>query len=115
MKRTISLVATLATLAIGTAATAAEHVILILPDAYFPQITYMEPGDTVKFVNASGTAQSIIAKNDSWTLGPIASEAEASMLIDIGVQKTFYNADLTTEDGEYAIEGRMSFGAAPLN
>jgi hypothetical protein len=37
------------------------------------------------------------------------------MLVDTGVQTTFYNADLTNEDGEYTIEGQMSFGAAPLN
>ena len=115
MKHAISVVAAVATLSIGSVATAAEHVILVMSDGYFPQITYISPGDSVQFLNVSTSNQSIIAKNDSWVLGPIAPDTSATLIVDESVQKTFYNADLTDEDGVYSIEGNMSFSTAPLN
>ena len=115
MKHAISVVAAMATLSIGSAAVAAEHEILILADGYFPQITYLNPGDTVHFFNDTGTSQSIISKNDSWTLGPIEPNATETMVIEQDVQKTYYNAALTGEDGVYSVEGGMSFGVAPLD
>lgn len=115
MKHATSVLAAVAALTFGTAARAAEHNILILPDAYFPAITYIQPGDTVRFTNVSGLNQSIVAKNNDWTIGPIAPDAEATIVVPTGVQKTFYNADLTNEDGTYSVVGKMSFSAAPLN
>mmetsp|Transcript_22396 Transcript_22396/g.35979 ORF Transcript_22396/g.35979 Transcript_22396/m.35979 type:complete len:116 (-) Transcript_22396:2411-2758(-) len=115
MKHAITALAAMASLTIGTTAAATEHSILILPDAYFPQVTYIEPGDTVRFINASGSNQSIVAKNNDWTLGPIAPDAAVTVVIETGVQKTFYNKDLKDGDGNYSVEGKMSFSDAPLN
>ena len=115
MKRAISIVATVATLTAASATHAAEHTILILPGAYFPQVTYLKEGDTVHFQNWSGAPHSIIAKNDSWEMGPIADEGQASSVIAVGVQKTFYDQASQGEDGAYLVEGRMSFSDAPLD
>jgi plastocyanin len=115
MKHAISGLALAASVSIATAAAATEHNVLILPDAYFPQVTYIEPGDTVKFTNVSGSNQSIVAKNNNWVLGPIAPDGQMTIVMDTGVQTTFYNADATDSDGEYVVEGRLSFSAAPLN
>ncbi len=115
MKRAISVVATVATLFAASSAAAAEHTILILPDTYFPRITYLNQGDTVRFINASGAEHTLVAKNDSWELGPIPEQGEVTMTIETGVQKTFYDKDSEIVDGEYQVEGRMSFAAAPLN
>ena len=115
MKQAISVMAAVATMSLGSAAVAEQHVILIMSDGYFPQTTYMSPGDTVEFINVSATNQSIISENSSWTLGPIAPDGTETMVIDDTVQKTFYNADLTNEDGVFTVEGSMSFSSAPLN
>ncbi|MEP2889574.1 hypothetical protein [Tateyamaria sp.] len=115
MKRVISAVATVATLFAASPVAAAEHMILILEDAYFPQVTYLERGDTVRFVNASGLSHNIIAKNNSWELGPIPVDGEVTLLIDDGVQKTFYNTASEGEDGVFLVEGKMSYSNAPLN
>ncbi|MEL6450157.1 MAG: hypothetical protein AAFQ19_02775 [Pseudomonadota bacterium] len=115
MKRAISLVATLATLTTATAAHAAEHTILILPDAYFPQITYLTAGDTVHFENASGGSHNIVAKNDSWELGPIPNDGQVTITVPAGMQTTFYAKDLQDENGNFLVEGRMSFSPAPLD
>lgn len=115
MKHAITGVATTLVLSTGSIAAAEEHVILVMSDGYFPQITYITPGDSVEFLNVSASNQTIVSKNGSWTLGPIAPDATESMVIDDTVQKTFYNADLTNEDGVYTVEGSMSFSSAPLD
>lgn len=115
MKRTITILAAAATLMSATAAQTAEHTILILPDAYFPAITYIDEGDTVHFENVSGATHTIIAKNNNWELGPISNNATATKVIGSGVQKTFYNKDLTDENGAYVIQGNMSYSDAPLD
>jgi len=115
MKRAIFVGLTTAALSLATAAQADEHVVLILPDAYFPKITYMDAGDTIRFINASGSTHNIIAKNDSWALGPIAVDAEVTMVIDNTIQKTFYDADQTDDNGDFLVSGNMSFASGPVN
>jgi len=116
MKRATYILATVATMAAATTATAEQHEIIILQDAYFPQVTYLDSGDTVRFINLSGATHNIIAKNGSWEIGPIASEGEYVMTMTQGTQNTFYNKDATSEeDGSFLIEGRMSFSEAPLD
>lgn len=118
MKRTMIAGATLAAISIGSVAQAAEHTIVILPDAYFPYISYIDPGDTVRFVNVSGEMHEIVSKNGDWSL-EIEAEAEVTMVIDEGVQKTFYDASSEEEDAEgnmaYMVEGKMSFAPPPIN
>lgn len=115
MKHTLTGLAAAVALSTGSIAVAEEHVILIMSDGYFPQITYMSPGDRVEFLNVSASNQTIISENGSWTLGPIAPNATETMVIDDTVQKTFFNADMTDDDGAYTVEGSMSFSSAPLN
>lgn len=38
----------------GTPSHAEQHEILILLTGYFPTITYLDPGDTIKFTNQTG-------------------------------------------------------------
>jgi len=115
MKRAISLVATIATLASATAAHAAEHTILILPDAYFPAVTYVDPGDTIRFHNISGGEHNIIAKNNAWEIGPISHGGEHYMVMQQGVQNTFFDKDATDGDGAFLTQGNISFSDAPLD
>lgn len=116
MKRAMQLGALVATLTAATAASAAEHEILILPDAYFPSVLYIDDGDTVKFTNLTGAEHNIVAKNDSWAIGPIADQGSATMVMEQGTQTTFYDADaVSEEDGSFLVEGKMSFGEAPLD
>ncbi len=113
MKRTLFVGAMLASLSVGATVQAAEHTVLILPDAYFPKITYMNPGDTVRFVNETGATHEIISKNGDWTL-EVAADGEETMVISQGVQKTFYDA-ASEDDGSYTVEGKMSFSPPPID
>ncbi|MEO0379191.1 MAG: hypothetical protein AAF252_02910 [Pseudomonadota bacterium] len=115
MKRAISLVATVATLSVASAAAAMEHTVMILPDAYFPQVTYLKAGDSVRFVNASGVQHSIVAAGSDWTLGPIPNEGEAVLEVSNVIEKTFFNQDAVDGDGNLIVQGEISFETAPLN
>ncbi|MFL4468405.1 hypothetical protein ACERZ8_00425 [Tateyamaria armeniaca] len=115
MKRAFSIVATVAALSVATSAAATEHTILILPDAYFPQITYLDEGDSVRFVNMSGLEHNIVAADAGWEIGPIPDQGEAVLEVDSVGEKSFFNKDAVNEDGEYFVQGDMSFDSAPLN
>ncbi|MEM6372332.1 MAG: hypothetical protein AAF727_06085 [Pseudomonadota bacterium] len=115
MKRAFTLLASVAALSVATAATATEHTILILPDAYFPQITYLDEGDSVRFINMSGLEHNIIAAQGEWEIGPIPDQGEATLEVDSVAQRSFFNKDAVDENGDYVVQGDMSYETAPLN
>ena len=116
MKRAMQFGAAVAMLMTATAASAAEHEILILPDAYFPSVVYLDAGDTVTFTNLTGAEHNIVAKHGSWSMGPIADQASVSLVVEENTQTTFYDADnVSADDGSFLVEGHFSFADAPLN
>ncbi|MEL6563623.1 MAG: hypothetical protein AAF822_14725 [Pseudomonadota bacterium] len=115
MKRAIFIGTAVSVLSLATTAIAAEHDILILPDTYFPETTYLEPGDTVKFINVSEDEHTIIAANEAWTIGPLAPNGEYLLSVDSEIERTFHNANAINSDGTYAVTGDISFDAAPVD
>ncbi|WP_415921623.1 hypothetical protein [Tateyamaria sp. SN6-1] len=105
----------MAVISLATAANAAEHQILILPDTYFPETTYLDPGDTIRFINVSGDEHTIIAANEAWTIGPLNAEEEFTMVVDSEIERTFHNANAINSDGSYAVTGDISFDPSPIN
>ncbi len=102
-------------LTVATAGTNAEHTILVLPDTYFPETTYLNPGDTVRFINVSGDEHTIVAANEEWTIGPLQIEEEYTMVVDSEIERTFHNANAINSDGTYAVTGDISFEESPVN
>jgi plastocyanin len=80
-----------------------EHTVMVLEESFFPKVTYAAPGDTVRFVNASDSEQSIVAKDDNWSVGPIAAQGEQVFIVFAGMKNDFYLI-LSPETGE-AVEG----------
>ena len=115
MKRAMILGTALTGFGMATAAYAAEHDILILPDTYFPETTYLDPGDSVKFINLSADQHTIIAANDAWTIGPIEPDGEYTLIVDHEIERTFHNANVFNSDGSYAVTGDISFDEAPID
>ncbi|MEL7167048.1 MAG: hypothetical protein AAFY52_01570 [Pseudomonadota bacterium] len=115
MKRAIFIGTVLATLGVATVAIAAEHEILILPNTYFPETTYLNPGDQVRFINDSGDTHTIVAANEDWTIGPLDPEEEYVLMIDEEIERTFHNANILNSDGSYAVTGDVSFDDAPVD
>ncbi len=69
MKRQIVATCAVLTTLLGSAASAAEHLIYVQREGYFPSITYLDSGDTLKFVNNTGYGVKI-RKNNGYTLSP---------------------------------------------
>ncbi len=105
--------ATLATALIFSAgiASAEDHSVIILDQAYFPAVIYVQPGDTVVFSNESGGEHTITAQNDAWTTGPIASGMAHQVLIETGMQSAFGGLAV---DAVY-MEGSLDFNPPPNN
>ncbi|NRB01949.1 MAG: hypothetical protein HRU30_01665 [Rhodobacteraceae bacterium] len=98
-----------------TAAMAQEHLVLVLSDAYFPDITHVKAGDTVTFINASETTQNVVSESEAWSVGPIPVQGQLSMIITAGQETTFFNAATLDGDADEGVSGYLSFEPAPTN
>lgn len=96
---------------LGTAspALAEEHIVMMFGDGFFPEILYIDEGDTVRFVNATEEMQVATATDDSWTTGSLGIEGEAVLTIIPGMQQVFFANSNTS------ITGTVFFGEAPLS
>lgn len=113
MKRAISVVATVATLFAATSATAADHIIIMLPDAYFPETTYVKKGDMIRFINSTGQERTIISDDESWEIGPIPGDASHVLHIEDGIALNFADKDAVSDDGTFYIKASLSFDTPP--
>lgn len=95
-----------------------EHTVMILGATFFPQVTYVVPGDVLKFVNATETEQSIVAQDAIWSVGPIPAQGEQQIVVSSDMVTNF-NIVVASVEGEEPIEapaaGSISFNAAPLS
>ncbi len=91
MRRTICVAALVGAAGFSTAAVAAEHEVLMLGTGYFPEIIHVQPGDTVRFVNAASIAMAATAKDLSWTTGPVIVDGEAIIPVVEGMTMTYDN------------------------
>ena len=48
------------------------HTIMIVDGGYFPALTFVQPGEKVRFENQSATQHVVTGDGDAWTSGPIA-------------------------------------------
>ena len=60
---------------------AREHVIFILATSYFPDVTEVREGDTVRFVNVSGSAHSVRHQDGLWETLEIGEGQELIMSV----------------------------------
>lgn len=93
---------------------AEQYRIMMMGEAFFPEVTYLTSGDQVVFVNMSGETRDIVAEDESWAVTALGDGAEASVTVIQGMSNRY-----TTVTAEGDIEGRMNFGgaagAAPAN
>lgn len=79
-----------AALAITAGSTAAENYRILMMDyAFFPDISYVQDGDTLTFVNMSGITRTIGARNGEWETPELTDGAEATMTVTKGMFTSF--------------------------
>lgn len=115
MLRKATLMAGLATLFISTPVQALEHEILVLPDAYFPQTSYVTAGDTLAFFNEVGASITVTSIDEQWTTGPMGMDQSAIIGVSDGMTTDFYLEGSEDESGVPAVTGIISFVVAPLD
>ena len=115
MLRKTTLMAGLATLFISTPVQALEHEILVLPDAYFPQTSYVTAGDTLAFFNEVGASITVTSIDEQWTTGPMGMDQSAIIGVSDGMTTDFYLEGSEDESGVPAVTGIISFVVAPLD
>ncbi|SEO18053.1 hypothetical protein SAMN04490248_102139 [Salinihabitans flavidus] len=90
---------------------AAEHQILIMGDGYFPDVAFVDPGDTVQFVNVTDLAGMATATDASWDSGVLEQNESFTLSVTEETHLEFANG----ADPETAtIHGALSFEPAPL-
>ncbi|WP_390913126.1 hypothetical protein [Pseudosulfitobacter sp. SM2401] len=114
MLRKTTLMAALAVSFLSTPVNAAEHVILILPDAYFPDTSYVTAGDTLRFVNETEGSITVISEDGGWSTGNLAVFEEASVGVSQDMTRSFYHEGVVDENGDPVVTGILKFGSAPL-
>jgi plastocyanin len=90
-------------------ASAAEHTVLIMGYGYFPATIYVQPGDTIRFVNKNYLVNSATAQDSSWQSGPLSENQEFVLAVTASTKLTF----ASTYDNR--VVAQISFGTPPLN
>ncbi len=82
--------------------------VILVPDGFFPEISYVQPGDVITFVNDDETTHLAGASDDSWTTGPLSAGGQHSITITSEIALT-YVVDA------YETIGSFSFDPAPID
>ncbi|WP_298839060.1 hypothetical protein [uncultured Roseobacter sp.] len=70
---------------------AREHVIFILATSYFPTVTEVREGDSVRFVNVSGKTHSVRHKDGLWETMDIDEGQELVMSVSAEMAGRFFD------------------------
>lgn len=95
-------------LSFAQVASANDYSILVEEGAFYPEITYLAPGDTVTFTNNNTYSIEVIASDETWTTGSLATSMDYVLSISAETALAFglvSNAE---------IAGTFSFDLAPL-
>lgn len=123
-------------------ASADSYEVLMMDYAFFPEISYVQPGDTITFVNLSGITRIIEARNNAWATPEIPDGGSATISIIQGMKNDYITridgvggngvtggtaagtaTDIDTTDGtnldgqdaeEGTIIGKLNFSGAPV-
>jgi len=95
--------------AAGTAS-AAEHQVFLVEGGFFPEVVFVQVGDTVVFTNTTNTSENVVAADASWATSEIPTEGAATVAITEDMVLAF----AYDEGSEAPKLGNFSFDPAPL-
>ncbi len=102
----VTVAATALTFSAG-ASSAEQYRIMVMDQAFFPEVSYIAAGDVLIFVNMSGQTRDITASDESWVVPALADGLEASLIVTAGMADEF-----STGGAEGSVLGKLSFGSA---
>lgn len=88
---------------------AEEQVVIVMKNTFFPTVSYVDVGDTVRFVNTAPGVQTIMATDERWRIGPLNPGGEAVLTVVEGISQQFQSSTGTE------VGGRFSFAPGPNN
>ena len=86
-----------------------QHYVFIEAEGYFPQTTYADPGDTVRFINSSDKVHQVMASDGTWATEALSPSGEHVMVLEDGMRTAFNKSD----DAEF--NGSISFSDPDLD
>ena len=106
----------------GTAgsASAEEYHILMMDYAFFPEVSYVQPGDVIVFENISGSTRTVLGLNDRWEIADISDGGTATLTIIENMPNKFLSnvpggtGDQVDADGNVQVIGTLNFSGAPV-
>ena len=93
-------------------ASAEQYRVLMMEHAFFPDVSFVQPGDSIIFVNMSGETRDIVASDDSWTIEAMANGAEVTLELVEGMPSAFTGL-APSADPENQVSGVMNFSEPP--
>ncbi|KIN73618.1 hypothetical protein [Sulfitobacter guttiformis] len=100
---------------IAGSASAETYRIIMLDYTFFPEISFVQPGDVVIFDNASGQSRDIKADDESWEVRDIGAGTEKSLTIVEGMPNKFISVvpsagdPAADENGNIQVVGTLNF------
>ena len=109
MLRNLGAIIAVATAGLAAGAHAEEHTVMLMGNAYFPDVSYVQEGDTIRFVNLTNIVQTATAQDGSWTSGPLGENQAFVLPVVMGVKQVFIS------DNDPNMLGQFQYGEAPLD
>lgn len=103
----------------ATAASAEEYHVLMMDYAFFPEISYVYPGDVIVFENNSGESRDVLSNDATWGLLEVADGETAELEITANMPTEYYSmvpggeGDTVDENGDVRVVGTMNFDGPP--
>ena len=99
-------------MAAATTAQAEEHIVVVTGFSYFPAISYVASGDTVRFVNESGEEQTVVGADVGWVVGPLQDQEEGTLTVTEETELRFFSAyaDTSCNNGDSGTDGNCGDG-----
>jgi len=108
MLRKFGFMSVLATLAMATPISAEVHTVVLTDGSFFPELIYVDAGDSVRFVNESESAQTVTSNGAEWTTGSLAVGDAVSLEVVENMKQGF------TSDFSETMSGALNFGEPDL-
>ncbi len=102
----------------GNSALAQTQNVMILDEAFFPDVIYVAPGDVLNFTNSSARTRTVKASDGTWKSEALSPGSSYTYVVDSASPLGFTGTGESTQLlslGYVTYEGTISFDEPPLS